>query len=110
MSALYVLAGINHFINPKIYLRIIPPALVYLKAINWLSGIAEIILGLMLLTTYQSFASWGIIVLLIAIFPANIYHLMQKGAGMKVPVWGLWLRLPMQGLLIWWAWQYVDAY
>lgn len=108
MSVLYILAGINHFLNPKIYERIIPPFFVYKKAINYLSGVAEIILGVgLLIPASSSNAALGIVILLIAVFPANIYHLMLKGAGMKVPVWTLWVRLPLQGVLIWWAWQYV---
>jgi uncharacterized membrane protein len=107
MAELYILAGINHFINPTFYFRIIPPVLKYKQLINSISGAAEIFLGILLLTSYRPVAAIGVITLLIAVFPANVYHLMQKGAGMKVPVWGLWLRLPAQGLLIWWAWQYV---
>ncbi|WOK08956.1 DoxX family protein [Imperialibacter roseus] len=107
MAVLYILAGINHFINPTFYLRIIPPVLKYKQLINSISGAAEILLGILLLTSYRPMAAIGVIALLIAIFPANVYHLIQKGAGMKVPIWGLWLRLPAQGLLIWWAWQYV---
>ncbi|MEQ8686887.1 MAG: DoxX family protein [Imperialibacter sp.] len=107
MAVLYVLAGVNHFVNPTFYLRIIPPVLKYKQLINSVSGGTEIVLGVLLLTPYRSTAAVGVIGLLIAVFPANVYHLMQKGAGMKVPIWGLWLRLPLQGLLIWWAWQYV---
>ncbi|MEQ9097829.1 MAG: DoxX family protein [Imperialibacter sp.] len=107
MAVLYVLAGVNHFVNPTFYLRIIPPVLKYKQLINSVSGGAEIVFGVLLLTPYRSTAAVAVIGLLIAVFPANVYHLMQKGAGMKVPIWGLWLRLPLQGLLIWWAWQYV---
>lgn len=106
MAAAYVLAGINHFINPKIYLRIIPPIFKSKKIINWGSGAAEIILGVLLVTPLQPLAAWGIIALLVAVFPANIYQLQQKGAGMKVPLWALWIRLPLQGVLIWWAYLY----
>ena len=107
MALLYSFAGIMHFIKPKLYKRIIPPIFKNKDLINTLSGAAEIILAVGLLTPYRSYAAMGIILLLIAVFPANVYHLQQKGAGMNVPLWVLRLRLPLQGLLIWWAYLYV---
>ncbi len=106
MAALYIAAGINHFVNPKFYLRIIPPFFKNPALINQVSGAAEVMLGVALVTAWQEYAAWGVIVLLLAVFPANVYHLLLKGAGMKVPVWALWIRLPLQGVLIWWAYQY----
>jgi uncharacterized membrane protein len=106
MALLYVAAGINHFVNPKFYLKIIPPALPFPKWLNWISGAAEIVLGIALFfPLLQDAAAWGIILLLIAVFPANIYHFI-KGWGRNKMVWVLALRLPMQGLLIWWAYLY----
>ncbi len=104
MALLYLGAGINHFRNPKVYERIVPSYFSNKKFINEASGVAEIMLGSgLLIPLTSSFAAWGVIVLLIAIFPANIYHLQQKGAGMKVPLWALWLRIPLQFVLIGWA-------
>lgn len=68
---------------------------------------AEILGGIgLLIADTRSIAAWCIIALLIAVFPANIYMLQTKGAGMKIPISFLWLRLPMQLVLIWWAYQY----
>lgn len=107
MAGLYILAGINHFTKPTFYLKIIPPLLPFHKMINWVSGLAEIVLGIgLLLPEYQSLSAWGIIALLIAIFPANIYHFM-KGLRKKKMVAILAIRLPLQGLLIWWAYGFV---
>ncbi len=106
MAGLYIIAGLNHFINPKFYKRIIPPVFGNKDLINQVSGAAEILLAIGLFTPYRSLAAWGIVALLIAVFPANVYHLQQKGAGMKIPIWALWGRLPMQFLLIWWAYSY----
>lgn len=107
MASLYILAGINHFVNPKFYLKIIPPYIPWHNAMNYLSGVAEIIFGLLLFyPPYSTFAAWGIIALLIAIFPANIYHLASAKVSGKIPVWILWLRTPFQGIFIWWAWWY----
>ncbi|MFT6850365.1 MAG: putative membrane protein [Sphingobacteriales bacterium] len=107
MAGLYMAAGINHFVNPKLYLRIIPRILPNPKMINILSGLAEIILAIgLLIPATRIYSAWGIIILLILIFPANIYHLTSAKLGVGLPIWILWLRLPMQGLLIWWAWIY----
>ncbi len=106
-ALLYIAAGINHFVNPKFYLKIIPPLLPFPKMINWVSGLLEIILGVgLLLSDFRSQAAWGLIILLIAIFPANMYHFM-KGWRKKKMVLVLALRLPLQVLLIWWAYSFV---
>jgi uncharacterized membrane protein len=107
MASLYVLAGIYHFVNPQFYLRIIPPYIPWHKAMNFISGATEIILGLLLFyTPYSTYAAWGIIILLILIFPANIYHLSSTKPNKGIPIWVLWLRIPFQGIFIWWAWWY----
>jgi len=107
MALLYILAGINHFRKPGMYIRIIPPAFKNPKLINNLSGAAEIILGILLiLPATTTFAAWGIIALLIAVFPANIYMLQNKKAGFGLPLWILFIRLPLQIVLIYWAYQY----
>lgn len=107
MACFYIFAGAMHFVKPRFFIKIIPPSLPYKEIINFVSGSAEIVLGVMLLIPYYStYAAWGLIVLLIVVFPANVYHLVSRGAGMKIPLWVLWLRLPMQGVLIWWAYQY----
>ncbi|CAM3486810.1 DoxX family membrane protein [Flavobacterium chungbukense] len=108
MAFLYILAGINHFRKPGMYIRIIPPVFKNPELINILSGAAEIILGLLLiLPATTTFAAWGIIVLLIAIFPANIYMFQNKKAGFGLPRWILFVRLPLQIILIYWASQYI---
>lgn len=71
-------------------------------------GIAEIAGGIgLLIPQTRSAAAIGIILLLIAVFPANIYMLTSKGAGMKIKNWFLWLRLPLQLVLLAWAFWYV---
>ena len=70
----------------------------------YISGVIEILLGLLLLLPEtRKLAAWGLILLLLAVFPANIYHLSSGGAGMGFPVWSLVIRLPVQFLLIYWA-------
>ncbi len=106
MALLYIAAGVNHFRMPVFYEKIIPPFLPNPKLINWLSGIAEILLGILLLIpAYTSMAAWGIIALLLAVYPANIYHFL-KGWRKKKMVWVLAIRLPLQFVLIWWAYTF----
>ena len=107
-AAFYLYAGYSHFKNPKFFYKITPPLIKkWAKPINVIVGVAEILGGIgLLIPQTQSAAAWGIIALLIAVFPANIYMLTSKGAGMKIAMWFLWLRIPLQFLLIWWAWQY----
>ena len=105
MAALYVVAGVYHFARPKFYLRIIPLYIPWHKAVNSITGAAEILLGLLLLyPPYSRIAAWGIIALLIAVFPANVNHLTSAKPGRGIPIWALYLRLPFQGFLILWAW------
>ncbi len=106
MATLYILAGLNHFLQPKLYLRMIPPALSMPRLLNYGSGALEIIFGIALLfPATQTLAAWGIILLLVAVFPANIYMLTSQRFK-KIPNWVLWVRLPLQFLLIWWAYLY----
>lgn len=102
----YVAAGVNHFISPKTYLAIMPPYIPAHNLMVTLSGIAEIVLGIgLLFPATRSISAWGLILLLIAVFPANIY-MATASRFRKLPAWIRWGRLPLQGLLIWWAYQY----
>lgn len=105
MSGLYVLAGIMHFLKPKMYIRIIPSYIPNPKLMNLLAGAFEIFFGLgLLIPQIRMYAAFGIIILLIAVFPANLY-MFQKGVR-GVPKWALLLRLPLQFGLIAWAYLY----
>jgi uncharacterized membrane protein len=109
MAFLYLLAGFNHFRKPELYIRIIPPFFSNPKLINTLSGAAEILFAVFLcIPATSSFAAWGIICLLVAIFPANIYMYANRKAALGIPKPLLLLRLPLQILLILWAYRYTD--
>tara|TARA_B100000963_G_C22090093_1_gene436090 strand:- start:8 stop:487 length:480 start_codon:yes stop_codon:yes gene_type:complete len=74
MSALYIIIGVKHFLNPDFFVAIVPPFITWEKEAVLLSGLFEIILGVLLLFgKTRRLASWCIIMLLIAVFPANIY-------------------------------------
>ena len=107
MGALYVFAGTMHFIKPKFYLRIMPPYIPFHREMVIISGIIEIGLGIALfIPAVSAWAAWGVILLLIAVFPANLYHFTSGGAGMRIPPLMLAMRLPIQIALIAWAYWY----
>jgi uncharacterized membrane protein len=107
LAAFFIFAGVNHFRVPEAYKAIMPPALPHPDALSLLSGVAEIVGGLGVLPPRtRKLAGYGLILLLLAVFPANIY---ATQAGMKVgdwtvPQWLLWARLPLQLVLIAWVW------
>jgi uncharacterized membrane protein len=108
MAGFYILAGAMHFYQPKFYLRIMPPYIPFHLALVYISGAIEIIFGIFLLVpVFTSFAALGIIALLIAVFPVNVYHLTSTKRGRGIARWVLYLRLPLQGVLIWWAYLFV---
>lgn len=106
LAILFTAAGVLHFVRPDTYARIIPPWLPYPMALVYISGVAEIVGGLALLVpALRPWAGVWLIALLVAVFPANVYMAMapqQAGFGIA-PVW-LWLRLPLQLVLIAWVW------
>jgi uncharacterized membrane protein len=104
MVLLYVAAGINHFIHPELYLSIMPPWLPFHSALVDISGVCEILFGLLLiLKRTRVVAAWLIIALLIAVFPANIQMFINYWRSDSPLLWIAIVRLPVQGLLIWWA-------
>jgi uncharacterized membrane protein len=101
LAIAFVLAGINHFLNPNFYLRMMPPFLPAPLFLIYLSGMIEIVLGVIfLLPKFFGFAMWGLIALLIAVFPANIYMAMNPQLFPEISVAALYLRLPLQCILI----------
>lgn len=113
MAVLYVIAGAIHFLVPEVYVQIVPPVLPGPLTLVYLSGIAEIALGLGLLhPRTRRLAAWGLIGLLIAIFPANVYMATSGVVIEGTPGGGdpseivRWGRLPLQVILVAWAWWY----
>jgi len=114
MSAAYVLAGITHFLAPKAFARVVPPGLPKPRALVYLSGIAEVGLGLgVACDRTRRGSAWGIMALLGAVFPANVYMATDDVAAEFAPdrLSGVaraaaWARLPLQGVLLLWAWWY----
>ncbi len=103
LAVLMVFAGVMHFISPNFFLKIMPPYLPLHLELVYLSGVFEIGLGIcLLIPRFSRFAAWGIIALLIAVFPANIYLYQHQELVPASPTVHL-LRLLLQGVLIWMA-------
>ena len=101
MSIFYISTGIKHFTNLDWFMKIMPHYLPYHKELVYLSGFFEIILGIMLIFEKTRFlAGWGLILLLIAVFPANIYLAQTNGAAMNTSPALAWGRLPFQAVFI----------
>ena len=102
----FIGAGLWHFAHPEFYLKIMPPYLPWHLALVYVSGVFEFVLGEMLLfRPTMRLAAWGLILLLIAVFPANIYVYQHQEVVPAPPIVHL-LRLPLQGVLIVWAFWY----
>lgn len=107
MAAIYIVAGIFHFVTPNLFLKVMPKWVPYPGMVNLLVGIIEIVLGItVLFETTRSFAAIGIIALLIAVFPANWNHfqMARRKGEFVIPTL---IRLPMQAGLIYWAYTFV---
>jgi len=103
-GVLFIAAGINHFLNSAFYVAIMPPYLPWHLELVYISGVAESGLGLLLLfKQWSRIAGWGLIALLVAVFPANIHMALHTNLYPHIPPAILWWRLPLQGVLIAWA-------
>jgi uncharacterized membrane protein len=100
----FLLGGIAHFAATDLEMRIVPPFVPWPRATVWLSGVCELLgaAGLLWAVTRRA-AGWGLIALTIAVTPANVYMLMAH-TRFDVPLWALWLRLPLQLVLLWALW------
>ncbi len=109
LALLFIAAGVNHFLNEAFYMKIMPdyiPLALHRPAVI-VSGIAEVVLGVLLVIPATTrLAAWGIIALLIAVFPANIYVYQHQEVLPDVSPTMHLIRLPLQGVMIAWAWWY----
>ncbi|OYR40316.1 hypothetical protein DJ82_08045 [Halorubrum sp. Ib24] len=112
MGTIYAVAGMTHFLAPDSFARAVPPEFPRPRALVYCSGIAELALGIGLQFDRTRRASaWGIVALLVAVFPANVYMATADVAAEFVPdrLAGVsraaaWARLPFQAVLVLWAW------
>ncbi|MCF1751518.1 DoxX family protein [Mariniradius sediminis] len=109
LTLFFIVAGVNHFINPQFYLPLIPPYFPFPESINVVAGIVEILFGFgLLLEKTRKAAAWGIVLLLVAFIPSHVYFI-QIGScvpdGLCVPAWVGWVRLVIIHPILF-AWAY----
>jgi uncharacterized membrane protein len=106
LAALFIGSGVNHFVMAHAYRQIVPPRLQgEAKLVVDVSGVAEVVGGLgVLVARTRRPAGLGLIALLAAVFPANLYMARTPERFHRIPRWALYARLPLQPLMMWWAW------
>ena len=104
LAAFFINVGIDHFVNPDFYLSIMPPAFpLHIEAV-YISGIFEILGGIgVLIPKFRRFSGWGLVALLIAVYPANIYMAISPDTFPDIPVSALYFRLVLQFIFFYWA-------
>jgi len=111
LAAFFVLAGAMHFIRPRSYEAIVPPYIPRHREVVQVSGVAEIAGGVAVVPERtRSFAGLWLVALLAAVFPANVHMAINpeqiRGLDLnRIPRWTLWARLPLQPLMMIWAWR-----
>ena len=107
LGLLFIAAGANHFWHTPFYVAMMPPYLPWHLALVYLSGVAEIGLGaLLLISRWQALAGWAMIALCIAVFPANLHMALHPELFPQFDPGNLWLRLPLQLVVMAWAFVY----
>jgi uncharacterized membrane protein len=105
LAGLFVAAGVMHFVRPQFYVSAMPPYLPWHLELVYVSGVIEIALGVLLpVPRVRRLAAWGMVALMVAVFPANVHMAMHPDLFPTFPRWVLYARLPLQGVLIAWAW------
>ncbi len=104
LALFFVVAGTNHFVNRDFYVGLMPPYLPAPLALVYLSGVLEILGGIaVLIPRVRALSGWGLVLLLVAVFPANLHMAMNPDSFPDISAVALYIRLPVQGLLIAWA-------
>lgn len=106
VALFFVAVGAGHLLWPLNYLKIMPPWSPFPLALIYVSGFFEILFGALVLPLKtRKLAGWGLVALLIAVFPANIHMVLHPEIFPSIPVWVGWARLPFQGVFIFWVWK-----
>jgi len=107
MALCYIAAGINHFVFPPMYMKIMPPWVPLHSLMVKVTGVLEVAFAILLIPPETRHAgAWLLIALLVAIFPANVQMAIKFRRKQNKYLWLAYTRLPLQAVLIWWAWLY----
>jgi uncharacterized membrane protein len=107
LAGFFIGSGVNHFVIPRAYEKIVPPLLQREAGrVVALSGVAEVAggVGVLLPSTRRLSGLW-LIAVLAAVFPANLYMAQTPERFRRIPRWALYVRLPLQPLMMRWAWR-----
>lgn len=100
-----IAAGINHFVMPRAYERIMPRRLPAHRELVYASGVAEIVSAAATLhPATRRAGGWALIATLLGVFPANVEMALHPQRFGRIPPWALWARLPLQAVMVWWVW------
>ncbi|MBB4089668.1 DoxX family protein [Salinibacter ruber] len=103
IALLFAAAGTAHFVRPSAFARIVPPYLPAPYALVYVSGAAELLGALgVLVPGLRRYAGWGLLLLALAVFPANVHMALHPADFEGIPAWALYLRLPLQVALVGW--------
>ncbi len=103
-ALLFLSSGTLHFVRTGAFVKIVPLYIPFPYAAVYVSGVAELAGGVgLLIRRFRRPAAWGLVALLVAVFPANVYMATNniQVSKQQVAVWVLWARLPLQAVLIW---------
>ena len=104
LAAFFINVGVDHFVNPDFYLNIMPPSFPLHAEAVYISGFFEVVGGIcLLIPRLRKIAGWGLVALLIAVYPANIYMAITPQAFPDIPVTLLYVRLAFQFVFFYWA-------
>ncbi len=103
---MFIAAGIAHFLFPGPYVKIMPPWLPAPLLLVYVSGFCEAVLGAGMFSRLAPWAAWGLIALLVAVFPANVHMALHQELTPKIPPAVLWARLPFQAVFVAWAYRF----
>jgi uncharacterized membrane protein len=105
LAAFFIGSGVNHFVIPRAYEQIVPPSMRRrAKLLVQVSGVAEVVGGVgVLLPRTRRLSGLGLVALLAAVFPANVYMAREPEQFKRIPRWALYARLPLQPLMIAWT-------
>lgn len=110
IAVMFIVTGIAHFVKPGLFTRIMPPYLPAPKLLVYVSGAFEVAGGVgVLVPDVQVYAAWGLIALLVAVFPVHVYMVNAPEKFDDIPTWVLWFRLPLQFVLMAWVYWTVIA-
>ncbi len=107
LALFFIGSGVNHFAQPRFYEAIVPPSLQErAKLVVDVSGVAEVIGGVAVILPWtRRLSGLGLVAVLAAVFPANLYMAREPKRFRRIPRWALYARLPLQPLMMLWAWR-----